>query len=292
MACFHPLPAYQTLDGAVVFYERSRHDIVRTLELACGQCYGCRLERSRQWAVRCMHEAQLHDDNAYVTLTYDDHHLPADGGLRYRDFQLFMKRLRKSFPGTRFFVCGEYGERTERPHYHALLFGMKFADQAYWMTSKAGYRLYRSPKLEQLWPLGQSLIGEVTFESAAYCARYILKKVTGDEATGYYSAVDRETGEIVQRAPEFCHMSLRPGIASDWLRLYWRDVEGGSVVVNGHKASNPRYYDKYLKHLLSFDGVQFARHKAARLRSSDNTPERRATREKVAKAKVIPRTFS
>lgn len=101
MACFYPLAAWQTDDGDIVFKERGA--IKRALTLPCGQCVGCRLERSRQWAVRCMHEASLYDQNAFVTLTYDQDHLPESGSLRYRDFQLFCKRARDKLGPFRFF---------------------------------------------------------------------------------------------------------------------------------------------------------------------------------------------
>lgn len=116
VACYHPLAAYQCADGSVVFHESGRLNTVRSLFLACGQCIGCRLERSRQWAMRCMHEASLYDENCFVTLTYDDAHLKSTS-LEYADFQLFMKRLRKKFADRliRFYMCGEYGEAFSRP---------------------------------------------------------------------------------------------------------------------------------------------------------------------------------
>ena len=97
MACFHPLKAFRTADGEIIFNSH-RRDTVADLTLPCGQCVGCRLERSRQWAIRCVHEASLHQDNCFITLTYAPEHLPSDNSLHYRDFQLFMKRLRKRFP--------------------------------------------------------------------------------------------------------------------------------------------------------------------------------------------------
>ena len=111
MPCFHPLDAWQCLNGDVVFTDNlARNDVIRRLSLPCGRCVGCRLERSRQWAVRCMHEASMHMFNSFVTLTYDDDHLPEYNSLNYKHFQDFMKRLRKSHNGVRFYMCGEYGE--------------------------------------------------------------------------------------------------------------------------------------------------------------------------------------
>ena len=127
MPCFHPLDAWQCSNGDVVFTDNlARNDVIRRLALPCGRCVGCRLERSRQWAVRCMHEASMHMFNSFVTLTYDDDHLPEYNSLNYKHFQDFMKRLRKSHNGVRFYMCGEYGEDFSRPHYHALLFNCFF----------------------------------------------------------------------------------------------------------------------------------------------------------------------
>ena len=131
MPCFHPLRAFKTSAGEVVFTEHARYDIVTQLSLPCGQCSGCRLERSRQWAMRCVHEAAAYDCNAFITLTYDEENLPADGSLNYDHFQLFMKRLRKAIEPNkvRFYMCGEYGEENGRPHFHACLFGYDFPDK-------------------------------------------------------------------------------------------------------------------------------------------------------------------
>lgn len=190
MTCYHPLDAWRNdapsrADNRLIFTYHPSLGRGPDLKVPCGQCVGCRLERSRQWAVRCVHEASLHTDNCFITLTYNDEHLPSDGSLNYRDFQLFMKRLRKrvSVP-VRFYMCGEYGENFGRPHFHACLFGFNFPDLKLWKSGKS--KLYRSPLLEELWPFGYSSVGDVNFESAAYVARYILKKVTGADAAAHY----------------------------------------------------------------------------------------------------------
>lgn len=199
--CVCPLSAWQTESGAIVFAERG--NIRRSLTLPCGQCIECRLERSRQWGVRIMHEASLHDANSFVTLTYNDENLPHDGGLVYRHFQLFMHRLRKRVPSKiRFFMCGEYGENFGRPHFHACIFGLDFVDKTLWQV-RNGVKLYRSKKLESLWEFGYSSIGTVTFESAAYVARYIMKKVTGDAAETHYSFRSFNRGNLT--APKGIH---------------------------------------------------------------------------------------
>lgn len=291
MPCYHPLSAYQCADGSIVFYESKRHDTVKSLSLPCGQCVGCRLERSRQWAIRCMHEAQMHTQNCFITLTYDDAHLPSDRSLHYRDFQLFIKRLRKRYPGRRirYYMAGEYGENFGRPHWHACIFGLDFDDKKLWKRTSANSLLYRSADLELLWPFGYSSIGDVTFESAAYVARYIMKKVTGKNAAEHYQEIDPDTGEITNRTPEFTKMSLKPGIGYEWYKQYTSDVYPHDyVVVRGKKVKPPKYYDKKYKidNPYEFDELLYIREKSAKLRYEDNTLERLAVKEQVTKAKL------
>ena len=245
MPCFHPMPAVRMTDGSVKFVSRNKRGVDGTLELPCGQCIGCRLERSRQWAMRCLHESTLHDHNAFITLTYDDSNLPEGGSLNYPDFQKFMKRLRKRIGRpVRFYVGGEYGENgTMRPHYHACLFGYDFGDKVFYKRTGSGEKIYTSKLLESLWPYGLSSVGDVTFESAAYIARYCIQKVTGDLALDHYRVIT-DDGVIVDRVPEFNHMSLKPGIGARWLAKFQTDVfPRDYVVVNGVKTKPPKYYD-------------------------------------------------
>lgn len=231
-----------------------------------------------------MHEAQLHEHNCFITLTYAENPIT----LVYRDFQLFMKRLRKVKGKVRFFVCGEYGEIGARPHFHACLFGCRFEDRRLF-SSRNGIRLYDSPLLSRLWPFGFASIGDVTFQSAAYVARYIMKKVTGDEAEAHYLVVNPDTGELVNRVPEFSHCSLKPGIGSGWFDKFAADIyPSGEVVVNGVKCAPPKYYDRKYAELDSdgFARVAFEREMRARLRVADNTVERLAVKETVAKARM------
>jgi len=236
-------------DGSVKFVSRNKAGVEGTLELPCGQCIGCRLERSRQWAMRCLHEASLYDRNAFITLTYDDSHLPPGGSLSYPDFQRFMKRLRRRIGSkVRFYAGGEYGEQgTIRPHFHACLFGYDFPDKVFFKRSASGDKLYTSKLLESLWPYGISSVGDVTFQSAAYIARYCVAKRTGDAAKSWYACDEFVDEEGVIRdsvTPEFNRMSLKPGIGSRWLEKYKTDVYPRDyVVVNGVKVKPPKYYD-------------------------------------------------
>lgn len=226
MPCYHPLllkPSIKRPMGLVV---------------PCSRCIGCRLEYSRQWAIRCVHEAQMHEDNCFVTLTYRDADLiyGADRATLYpRHLQLFMKRLRKKYgQGIRFFACGEYGERTVRPHYHACLFGIDFPDRVFYKINANKDRLYSSAILDSLWTHGNCYIGSVTFESAAYVARYIVGK-----KLGLNSQAPAEQGYC----SEFVRMSRRPGIGRPWFNSYSSDVfPSDSVIIRGIRCKPPTYY--------------------------------------------------
>lgn len=292
MACFSPLLAWQTESGEIVFAERG--NIRRELNLPCGQCIGCRLERSRQWAVRCVHESQMWPHSVFITLTYDDDHVPHDFGLNYKDYQLFMRRLRKymrkeKLGRPRFYMCGEYGEQYGRPHFHAALFNVFFPDREVYRVLESGSTLYTSKTLQSLWPFGFSSIGDVTFESAAYIARYVMKKVTGSRAESHYEAVDGATGEIYQRKPEFTRMSLKPGIGQKWFEKYLKDMYPRDyVVMRGQKMKIPKYYDRLLKErgeTFETDAMFDARIIKFRKNLEDCTVERLAVRETVAKAR-------
>lgn len=243
MPCHHPLAAWKVGDQ-VVFW--AKEGGVR-MNLPCGQCRGCRLRRAQFWATRCLHESQMHAVNCFVTLTYRD---PCPVSLDYSHFQKFIRSLRKRVKvPVRFFACGEYGEQTLRPHFHACLFGVDFLDKKFHKTSPSGGRLYVSKFLEEVWPHGQCWIGAVTFQSASYVARYVMKKVTGCKFREFvhYNMLDVDTGEYVSRLPEMVHMSLKPGIGAGWLQKFGSDVyPSGDVVVNGKKARAPRFYDSKL----------------------------------------------
>lgn len=288
--CYSPLKAWRSAKG-VTF---SPSQGISPLELPCGQCIGCRLERSRQWAVRCMHEAQLYLDNSFVTLTYSEDHLPNWSTLVKRHFQLFMKRLRKTHPGVRFFHCGEYGDTTNRPHYHALLFNCFFSDRELYKVTAQGHSLYTSKELDRLWGLGACWIGAVTFESAAYVARYCVKKITGDAASAAYEVIDPITGEIGRKEPEYATMSRRPGIGAGWYEKFRSEVYPSDFVVrDGVRMLPPQAYDRWHGEFCrdptckwNMDGVRRRRVRRARLHKEDQTPERLRVREEVKEAQA------
>lgn len=282
MACYCPMTAYRTRDG--ITFSRSASLTGEPFDLPCGQCIGCRLEKSRQWAMRCMHEKRLHRVSSFVTLTYDNENLPAGASLNKRDLQLFMKRLRKARgPGVRFYACGEYGDQTMRPHYHAILFGVDFPDRRVWSTAK-DRTTYDSQELVELWPSGRNVIGDVTFESAAYVARYCMKKITGDAAADFYTHVD-DDGVVTERQPPFTVMSRRPGIGSGYYEQFGHEVRAhDSVVVNAREVRPPRFYDTRTKLFDEdrFDMIRKKRKRQALALKADNTVDRRRVKERLA----------
>lgn len=284
MTCYAPIPAYRTDAGDVVFSEKRRHGATSRFDVACGQCLGCRLRRSRDWSVRVMHEASQWKDNCFVTLTYGRDKLPEGGSLCYRDFQLFMMRLRWDiYPRrVRFFMCGEYGSATFRPHYHACLFNVNFADRVVGGTSGSGNVWFKSERLKKLWTHGIVSVQDLTPQTAAYCARYIMKKVTGDLAENYY-------GDLV---PEFSRCSLKPGIGSAWFERYGRNVYAiDGCIVDGDKLAPPRYYDKLKKKVGYWDNddgdLQLAREKRRKAAFADNSDERLVVRRLVQESKLV-----
>jgi hypothetical protein len=267
MPCYHPLQAWysksvnSTGKRSPVFSRTQAAQPDAPFNLPCSQCIGCRLERSRQWAVRITHEAHLYPDNCFITLTYDPMYAPTDNSLDVKHFQDFMKRFRFRFKGLspvidddgvetfpiRFFHCGEYGETNGRPHYHACIFNYDFSDKKLWKIHN-GNRLYISESLKELWPFGFSTVGALTFESAAYVARYVVKKVTGDAASDHYMRIDPATGEISFLKPEYTTMSRRPGIGRGFFDQFSTDIfPHDYITVNGVKQRPPRYYDGLLE---------------------------------------------
>jgi len=291
MACFHPWKAYRKRpdkDGKGGITQDSRLAINSThqVTLPCGQCIGCRMDRSKDWATRITHEASLHKANAFVTLTYADAHLPLDLSVSVEAVQKFMKRLRRaSGRGIRFFACGEYGERNWRPHYHLAIFGTDWISDRYaWRRSSSGELLYRSPALESHWPFGHSEIGTLTTASAGYVARYIMKKVGGEQALEHYKRVHPLTGEVVQCRPEFITMSNKPGLGGEWYDRFKGDAfPSDFVIVEGERRSIPRYYTKKLvaESALAALVVKGARAARANRQADNNTPDRLAVRETV-----------
>jgi len=240
-----------------------------------------------------MHEAQYHDRLSFITLTYDQQNEPPGGSLRPHDLWKFFKRLRKALScPVRYFACGEYGELSARPHYHALIFGWHFPDRRYY-KGQGSNTLYVSEQLSGLWPAGMATVGDFSYETANYVAGYVMKKVNGEAASAHYAVIDPDTGEILMhRVPEFIRMSRRPGIAAKWWSDYGKEVfPDDFVVVSGRKHPVPRYYLKRLKadQPVLAASVLEERVERASLRGFDRSPERLRSREAVAAAKTFLR---
>ncbi len=254
MACYNQYRAKTKVTGEIV-------------PIPCGKCIGCRLEKARQWAVRCYHESQMYEQNCFITLTYNEENLPKDRNIEKRELQLFFKRLRKHITEKeiRYYACGEYGTKGNRPHYHACIFNYDFPDKEilyegqykhfnnqFSKTHKSN-SLYTSKTLQKIWKKGFSTVGEVTFQSAGYVARYIQKKITGEMAKTHYKRDLLEIGSDM-RTPEFALMSRgnkkdgKGGIGKPWLEKYFTDVYPKDFfTINGVKNKPPRYYDDLLK---------------------------------------------
>lgn len=295
MPCFKPLQAFYTYgltkNGKRNLFIKKACDPwpsnpdLEPLTLPCSQCIGCRLEHSRSWSIRCVHEASLYEHNCFITLTFDNDNLPKDNSLDVTHFQKFMKRLRKQYGSAiRFYHCGEYGDKFGRPHYHACIFNHDFHDKKPWAETN-GNILYRSPSLEKLWPYGFSSIGEVNFASAAYVARYIMKKITGEKADNHYFDASTNT----YRKPEYTTMSRRPGIASGWFDQYISDVYPDDfIVLNGKKLRVPRFYDNQYELLYPAEMkiIKASRIDALDKHASNNTFARLKVRETIQQAKL------
>jgi len=260
-------------------------DPKQPVRVPCSRCFGCRLERSRQNAIRCVNEAQMHENNCFITLTYSDEYLTWGSKkpvLYPRDLQLFFKRLRKKYgPKIRFFACGEYGERKGRPHYHACVFNHAFTDLTPKPNTQGDSPLFDSESLKALWGLGDVSVGEVTFESAAYVARYIMQKKLGKTASFY-----KREGI----SPEFVRMSRRPGIGASWYEKFKDDIfpHDYQVIRGGMKIRPPKYYgSKYeLTNPTEYAIISESRQKAAEKMAPDNTLKRLAVKERVKKRQV------
>lgn len=312
MPCFHPKKAWASVSQLnpktgrrfIRFRECNFVGGTEKIKVPCGSCDGCHLDRARNWAIRCWHEASLYENNVFITLTFAPSHLDSAGSLRKVDFQKFLKRLRKKFVPScpwevpkkkggfmreawaerhsiRYFHCGEYGEKLGRPHHHACLFNFTFPDLELLRITDQGHRVYVSQILAELWPYGIHEIGEVTYQSAAYVARYIIKKVKGPAAWRHYKNGDIE--------PEYVTMSRNPGIGTNWLKKFADDVYPHDHVVmeDGFKALPPKFYDKKYE-LTNPEGLAILKKARVERAKNDphNTPERLAVREELLQRRL------
>lgn len=249
MPCYQPYLGFQSPSGKV-YFKPDKEFKWQTIPIPCGKCLGCRLEYSRQWAIRCTKEASMHTDNCFITLTYDDKFLPKKGVTK-SDVQKFFKRLRSeieynnlsvSETGLRYFLCGEYGSQTGRAHYHAIIFGFHPHDSVP-VGYKNGYTVYESPFFTKVWGLGKVSVGEsVTFESCAYVARYIMKQYEkkGDKSYDEFYKIFNK---------DFILCSRRPAIGYRFFKKNQSELERLDKVLikPGVLSLPPKYFSRKLK---------------------------------------------
>ena len=248
--------------------------------------------------MRSVHEASQHDENCFITLTYDDANLPHGASLFPRDLELFWKRLRKRLHPRKigYLACGEYGtnqditttETIGRPHYHAIIFGYDFPDKVLEAKSPSGENRFSSETLTRLWGKGLTDLGTFTFESAAYVARYQLKKINGEEADDHYTRVDPRTGEITYITPEFIRSSKRPAIGRGWFEKYRKDLDKGFITIRGKKMQFPDYYKMLLQEHYEEDWMAIAdlRKNSVDPLDPDNTLDRLRVKETLRKKRT------
>lgn len=331
MLCSHPLTRIETYDGKVSFTGAYIKDAEATKEftqklenskniksvklIPCGQCTSCRLNKSREWANRLMLEAKDFEHNYFITLTYNEEHVPIK---RYyneetgqiitgmtlvkEDLQKFWHDLRQywernyNHTGVRYYACGEYGPTNNRPHYHAIVFNLPYlVDMVFYKQTEVGENLYTSETISKIWGKGYVVIGEVTWESAAYVARYVMKKMYGKEADAYY----RSQAKI----PEFSTMSRMPGIARNYYDMH-KDIiyETDEIFVrttaNGIIGSRPgKYFDrlyeqeepekfKKIKRKRNNDNLRNTKNELNNVKTVNNIQKQRKIKEEVLQEKI------
>jgi hypothetical protein len=244
-----------------------------------------------------MAEARDHEENSWITLTYDDDNLPMHGSLSRDDVTKFFKRYRHHLGDTRirYFGCGEYGEKRSRPHYHFCIFGHMPTDLVGDGVSSKGHPIWISPWLEDIWQKGRVQVAELSPDAAAYTARYSLKKVVGkyadevDPETGLkpYEKIDLITGEIVEVAPEMMFCSTHPGIGKAYYERFKSDLfPRGTAIYKGREVPVPEYFWKLLRveNPELYDALKVERSLLAKQSAAhpDNSPRRLADREAYA----------
>lgn len=249
------------------------------------------MDKAREWAMRCSHEAKMHPNNSFVTLTYEDKQFPIDGSVQKSIMTKFMERLRYAYSDKkiRFFGAAEYSPINRRPHYHILLFNQFFEDQTLFKTNKQNQNIYTSKILQMIWPFGFSTTADVNYQTARYCAQYSLKKITGDLAPDHYTWPHPLTGNLIRVEPEFALMSRRPGIGSAWFERFKSDCYPSDfLVVDGKKHPVPKYYDLKLKKEAEAElgKLKRARKRQSNANRSNNTPERLEVRETLLMEKL------
>jgi len=273
MACEHPLKGWRRADnvGPLRFGPMPQDgQLWWPLNVPCGNCILCREEQARQWGVRITHEAAMHEENAFITLTYSDNNLPEHNSLNYEDLQKFWKRLRHHLGPLRYYAVGEYGDKTLRPHYHACVFGHAFMQDRR-LLRESPTLLWTSPMLEEAWGKGHVSVGALTFETARYTASYVTKKLRSKQT---YVRINEEDGELIPLVQPRCFASRDPAIGGTWLAEFGKYVyDHDHVVINGRPQKPPKSYDRWLEKTQGKEAVakikEQRQKKAAKAKSQD-----------------------
>lgn len=284
MPCFHPLLAWQPANGGqLAFKGQHGHS---PIEISCGQCIGCRVDRATDWGVRITHESKLYDHNAWVTLTYAENPVSLVKS-HLQDFHRALRqgerRRKKDPPKIRYFGVGEYGEKLLRPHYHTALFNYWPHDAKRWDKES-----FRSDYLDKIWGRGMVDIRMLNWERAVYLGKYSMKKIGGEPAKNHYTRFDPSTGEFIEVTKEFATMSLKPGIGHDWYTRFVSDyLPCDNVVLDGRKRKVPKAYWRKFSESdpETAELVKTARKQALEAHAENITDARLKVREEVAKLK-------
>lgn len=291
MGCDYPLKGFRPPGGGkLVFNGAKGIQNTGALQVPCGNCMGCSIRKAGDWSTRMYNESLCWDRNCFVNLTIAPEHLLAHNSIMVRSFQLFMMRLRRRLGDRhiRFYACGEYGDRSGRPHYHAIIYNWSPDDQVFHFTNKHGDKLYTSAFLDDVWGWGQCTVGEVTLKSCGYTARYVTKKIRGSDQfhKDHYRRCSPIDGKMYDVLPEFALMSMRPGIGDNFAKKYKSDYyPSGFITVDGQKRPVPQYYlDKLTDEERKV--LKFARLRQKVQPRSERTMERKVAREGVRNSRV------
>ena len=268
MPCYHPVQGYFKPNGQHTTRDAIGTDMLPQGTRPCGYCKGCRFKKQQEWTVRMLNERSCHStSSSFITLTYDNKHLPPNASLDYEHWRKFIRSLKKRADNKsiRFYGVGEYGENFGRPHFHAILFGHHFNDLIP-LQGKGMAKLYKSKQLQAAWcepltqePRGFVSVGDATPESISYVAGYIQKKIYGQRMGSHYKYINLDSGEITPysdgntkfyRNPEKAFMSTKPGIGSLFYDKFHSDMyrlNQNCIHIKGKEVAIPTYYNNKFK---------------------------------------------
>lgn len=277
--CTSELTAFVNPDGGRPIFGYEGHKLGLTeLKLPCGKCPECQKDYYTQWATRGSRELQRWPISLFITLTYDDDHLPEDRSLNKKHVQDFIKRVKKHAQSTkenpvRQIYCGEYGTQTSRPHYHVILFNFDLEDKKPFRRTDQGDTIYHSQVLRNLWPFGNSEFGIAKPGAIAYLFKYILKKKTRKEKKNPLELLIGDTTYEVEH--EFIEASRNPGIGAHMRQS--NSIKKGYLSVNGVRTKLPKYYQNFLQ---THDPDTYEKLKDARFEVMINKPKETTLRKK------------